>query len=209
MNDLIKVLVVEDHLIARLGIAAIINAQPDMAVVAEAVLGLEAVEIHRRYQPDVTLMDLRLPDIWGTDAIKKILQHTPPAKIIVLTSYTGDAGVSRALKAGAVGYILKDVLDKELVNAVRLGHNGTRYVSPTVAAVLSTNLAADELSPGELRVLHFIVAGHSNKEIAATLGITENTVKSYLRNIFLKLDVEDRTAAAILAVRRGLVQLDV
>jgi DNA-binding NarL/FixJ family response regulator len=208
MKDLIRVLIIEDHLVARIGISSIISSQPDMTVVAEAANGNNGIELFREHQPDVTLMDLRLPDLPGTDAIKIIKNIRPSARIIVLSSHSGDVEIRRSLQSGASGYVLKDVLHKELIEAIRLVHAGKRYIAPNVAALLTEHLGEEDLTPAELRVLEMIVGGNSNKEISFNLKITENTVKAHVKSILSKLNAPDRTAAAITAVRRGIVHIE-
>lgn len=207
MKKIIKVLLIEDHLIARIGISAIINQQPDMAVAAEAATGEQGIKLFQEHQPDVTIMDLRLPDISGTDAIEIICRENPDARIIALTSLIGDAEIKRALKAGAMGYIFKDVLGEELATAIRSVNLGKKYISPAAAAIISEHITDDDLTAGEQRVLEMIIGGNSNKQIALGLNISESTVKTYVGNLLSKLGVADRTAAAISAVKRGLVRL--
>lgn len=185
-----------------------INRQPDMTVVAEARNGLEAVAAHRQHRPDVTLMDLRMPAMSGVEATAAIVQDDPGARVIVLTTYDGDEDIYRALEAGARAYLLKDLQREELLEAIRAVHTGARRLSPAAATQLATRFGAADLTPRELDVLRLIVKGHSNKQIAAAVNITEGTVKGYVNIIFQKLNVNDRTQAATTALRRGLVQLE-
>ena len=202
----IKVMIVDDHPLMRIGIAAIINARPEMIVVAQAGTGEEAVSLFKRELPDLTLMDLRLPGaINGVEAIARIRAIQPQAKVIVVTTYEGDEDIHRALEAGARGYIIKGMPHQALVEALQRVHVGSRYIPPPVAKVLASRTPNSDLSSRELEVLEQLVGGKSNKEIAALLGITEATVKSHVSTILLRLNVEDRTQAAVTALRRGLV----
>lgn len=201
----IRVLVVEDHLIARVGICTIISTQPDMRVVGEASDGEAAVAAHARHQPDVTLMDLRLPLVGGIEAIAAIRARTPDARIIALSTYSGDEDIKRALEAGAKAYLTKDVLDTELIGAIRLVHAGGSWLPPAVQAVLASRPPGPDLTDRERQVLGFIVRGFGNKQIAYELHIAEYTVKNHVKRILDKLGVEDRTEAATAALRRGIV----
>ena len=202
----IKVMIVDDHPLMRIGIAAIINARPEMVVVAQAGTGEEAVSLFRKELPDLTLMDLRLPGaINGVEAIARIRAIQSQAKVIVVTTYEGDEDIHRALEAGARGYIIKGMPHQALVEALQRVHAGSRFIPPPVAKVLASRTPNSDLSSRELEVLEHLVAGKSNKEIAAQLGITEATVKSHVSTILLRLNVEDRTQAAVTALRRGLV----
>lgn len=203
----ISVLVVEDHLVARIGVTTILNAQADMTVVAEAANAAEAIELHRRHLPDVTLMDLRLPDRSGIEATAVIRRHAPQARIIVLTTYDGDGDIRQALDAGAHAYLTKDVLHDELLGAVRAVHRGQRYLPSTVAARLADHLPGNELTSREAEVLRLLVRGLSNRQIAASLDIAEHTVKNHVKNVLGKLRVGDRTQAVTTALQRGLVHL--
>jgi DNA-binding NarL/FixJ family response regulator len=199
-------MIVDDHPLMRIGIAAIINARPEMIVVAQAGTGEEAVSLFKRELPDLTLMDLRLPGaINGVEAIQRIRAIQPQAKVIVVTTYEGDEDIHRALEAGARGYIIKGMPHQALVEALQRVHAGSRYIPPPVAKVLASRTPNSDLSSRELEVLEQLVGGKSNKEIAALLGITEATVKSHVSTILLRLNVEDRTQAAVTALRRGLV----
>ncbi|MGB7285224.1 MAG: response regulator transcription factor [Candidatus Acidiferrum sp.] len=201
------VLVVDDHPILRLGVAAIINAQSDMKVCAQAGSGEEAVRIFRKHRPDITLMDLRLPGMSGLDALRAIRQEDARAKCVVLTTYEGDEDIHQALVAGALGYIIKGMSHDTLVDALRKAHAGTRFLPPPVARSLADRTPNSDLSPREREVLSLMVHGQSNKEIAATLGITEATVKCHVSVILMRLEVSDRTQAVIAALQRGLEHL--
>jgi len=201
------VLVVDDHPILRLGVAAIINAQPDMKVCAQAGSGEEAVRIFKKQRPDITLMDLRLPGMSGLDALRAIRQDDSRAKCVVLTTYEGDEDVYQALAAGALGYIIKGMSHETLVDALRRAHAGNRFLPPPVARSLADRTPNSNLSPREREVLSLMVHGQSNKEIAASLGITEATVKCHVSVILMRLEANDRTQAVIAALQRGLEHL--
>jgi DNA-binding NarL/FixJ family response regulator len=201
------ILIVDDHPIMRLGVAAIINAQTDMKVCAQAGSGEEAVRIFRKYRPDITLMDLRLPGMSGLDVLRFIRQEDPHAKCVVLTTYEGDEDIHQALAAGALGYIIKGMSHETLVDALRRAHAGTRFLPPPVARSLADRTPNSDLSPREREVLSLMVHGQSNKEIAATLGITEATVKCHVSVILMRLEAHDRTQAVIAALQRGLEHL--
>jgi len=199
----IKILTVDDHPILREGIASIIQGEKDMVVVGEASNGREAIEVFRSKRPDVTLMDLQMPDVNGISAIAAIRQEHPQARIIVLTTYEGDVLARRALKAGATGYILKDMIRTELLEAIRAVHLGRKYIPPKIAAELVEHYAEDDLSDREIEVLREVARGTSNKIIASHLSITEATVKAHIKNILLKLGASDRTHAVNIAMTRG------
>lgn len=203
----IRVLTVDDHPLIREGIAALLGTQPDMLLVAEAASASQAIEKFRAERPDVTLMDLQLPDQSGVDAIIAIRKEFPSARIIVLTTYGGDSLARRALKAGARAYLLKGAVRKNLLNIIRAVHNGSTTIQPEVAAELASHLGDEPLSPRELEVLSLIAQGNSNKVTAARLSITEETVKGHVKNIFAKLHATDRTHAVTLALQRGIIQL--
>lgn len=204
----IRILAVDDHPMMRAGIAAVLNAQPDIAVVAEAGTAAEAVEQYDAERPDVTLMDLRMPGDSGVEATRAILESDPDARVLVLTTYEGDEDIYRALDAGACGYLLKDMLRKEIVAAVRAAFEGRRVVPPAVATRLAEEFPRAGLTEREVEVLTRIAEGMSNKEIAGALHIATGTVKVHVRHVLEKLDVPDRTAAVTTALRRGLIQLD-
>lgn len=204
----IKILVTEDHGIVRHGIVAILQLQDGFTVVAEARDGLEAVALHQAHQPDITLMDLRMPNLEGVDAITQILQQTPNAQIIILTTYDTDEDIYRGLQAGARGYILKDADFEDLVDAVRTVHRGQRYIPPKVALKLAAHLNGSGLTDREHDVLQLLSKGSSNSEIAAALSVTDATVRYHINNILSKLGVKDRTQAVITALKRGLTRLD-
>jgi DNA-binding NarL/FixJ family response regulator len=203
-----KVMIVDDHPLMRVGIAAIINARSDMGVVAQAGTGEEAVALFQQHKPDITLMDLRLPgSLGGVEAITAIRAKFPSARFIVVTTYDGDEDIHRALEAGAQGYVIKGMPYQTLVDALKKVHAGGRFLPPPVARALAARSPHSQLSSRELEVLHLLVGGNSNKDIAHLLGITEATVKSHVSTILMRLDVEDRTQAVVAALQRGLVHL--
>ena len=204
---MIGVLSVDDHPLLREGIAALVNAESDMKLVAEAVNGQEAIEKFRLHRPDVTLMDLQMPVLNGIEAIIGIRNEFPNARIIVLTTYAGDVHVVRALKAGARGYVLKGHVCRELLDTIRAVHAGQKRIPPEVAAELADHAADDGLSSREIDVLRLIAAGNANKQIAGRLGIAEETVKSHITNILAKLGANDRTHAVTTALKRGIIEL--
>ena len=206
-STLLRVLIADDHLIVRQGLATIINRNPEMTVIAQAEDGQQAIDLFREYQPDVTLMDLRMPEVGGVEAISAICAEFKPARIIVLTTYDGDEDIYRGLHAGAQGYLLKDTKSKELLNAIRTVARGQQYIPPDVGAKLVQRLNNPELRERELEVLGLMAQGMSNLEIAAALSISENTVKTHVNRILSKLGVSDRTRAVIAAVKRGIVSL--
>ncbi len=191
----------------REGIASVVHPQVDMLLVGEAEDGAQAVEAFRRLRPDVTLMDLQMPNLNGVDAIIHIRREFPAARIIVLTTYVGDALALRALRAGAVGYLLKGTLRKELLEAIRAVHAGRRYIPAEIAQEIALHTGEEALSDREIGVLKLVALGRANKEIAHALSISEDTVKGHLKSIFTKLDVGDRTEAVTLAARRGIIDL--
>jgi len=203
----IRVLSVDDHAVLREGIAALIAIQPDMELVAEACDGREAVELFRKHRPDVTLMDLQMPEMGGVDAMSAIRGEFPEARIIVLTTYTGDIQVMRAMKAGARGYLLKGLLRKELIETVHAVHAGQRRMAPEIAAQIAEHATDDALTAREIDVLRLIAGGNANKQIAALLSITEETVKGYVKNILAKLGAKDRTHAVTIGLKRGVINL--
>ena len=204
---LIRILSVDDHPLLRKGIAALVNAEPDMKLIAESSDGQEAVDSFRLHRPDVTLMDIQMPGFNGIDAIDRILSEFPDAQIIVLTTYTGDVQVLRALKAGARGFILKGHVHRELLETIRAVHAGQKRIPPDIAAALAEHAADDELTSREIDVLRLIAAGNSNKLVADQLSIREATVKSHVTNILSKLDANDRAHAVTIALKRGIIVL--
>lgn len=203
----IRVFCVDDHPLLREGISAIINNQPDMSLVAEAATGCEAIQKFREQQPDVTLMDLRLPDMSGIDTLIAIRADFPQARIIMLTTFEGDVEIQRSLEAGARGYLLKSMPPKELVEGIRQVHAGKKRIPPQLAARLAEHLGDEALTPREIEVLQHIAGGNRNRDIADRLFITEETVKVHIKHIMEKLDAADRTQAVAIAVRRGIIQL--
>jgi DNA-binding NarL/FixJ family response regulator len=203
----IRILAVDDHPVLRQGIAALIEDESDMTLVAEALNGREAIQQFRTHKPDVTLMDLQMPEMNGLDAMIAIRGEFPEARIIVLTTYSGDVQAMRAIQAGARAYLLKNSLHKELLNTIRAVHAGRKSLSPEVSFELAEHAAEDTLSPLEVRVLRLIAEGNSNKEIAARLSVTEDSVKGHVRNILSKLGANDRTHAAMIGVKRGIIEL--
>jgi DNA-binding NarL/FixJ family response regulator len=203
----IRILTVDDHALLREGIAALISAESDLKLVAEASDGQEAIEKFRLHRPDITLMDLQMPVLNGIEAIIGIRSEFPNARIIVLTTYSGDVQVLRALKAGARGYVLKGRVHRELLETIRAVHAGQKRISPEVAAELADHAVDEDLSSREIAVLRLIAAGNANKEIAGQLSITEETVKSHVTNILAKLGANDRTHAVTIALKRGIIEL--
>jgi DNA-binding NarL/FixJ family response regulator len=207
LADKMKVMVVDDHPLMRIGIASIVNARADMTVVAQAGSGEEAVTLFFKHKPDVTLMDLRLPGMSGVDSIRSIREAQPRARFVVLTTYEGDADIHRALEAGAQGYVIKGMPYQTLVESLQRVHTGGRFLPPPVARTLAARMPNSELSAREQEVLALLAGGKSNKDIASSLHITENTVKSHVSAILLRLNVSDRTEAVVTALQRGLVHL--
>jgi len=203
----IRILAVDDHSVVRQGIAALVSVQPDMTLVGEAANGREAVQKFRTLHPDITLMDLQMPEMCGVEAILAIRGEFPEARVIVLTTYSGDVQVLRALKAGASGYLLKDLLHKELIDGIRTVHAGKKVLSAEASSQLAEHAADDALTQGEIEVLRLIAAGNANKQIAAQLSISEETVKGRVRNILSKLGANDRTHAVTIGLKRGFLNL--
>jgi len=203
----IRILTVDDHPLIRQGIAGLISVQEDLQVVAEAANGREAIKQFRAHRPDITLMDIQMPEMNGLDAISAIHSEFPDARIIVLTTYSGDVQALRAIQAGARAYLLKDTLHRELLDTIRAVHAGKKALSPEVSFQLAEHATDDQLTPAEVRVLHMIAEGNSNKEIANRLSLSEETVKGQVRNILSKLGVKDRTAAAMVGLKRGIIEL--
>ncbi|MBB5066048.1 response regulator transcription factor [Granulicella mallensis] len=201
----IKVLTVDDHPLLREGIAAVIQGEPDMALVGEATNGQEAIESFRRHHPDVTLMDIQMPGMNGIDAMIAIRSEFPNARFIVLTTYQGDVQALRAIKAGAAGYLLKNMLRKDLLDTIRAVHAGKRIIPPVIAADLVEHLADDALSEREIEVLRSVASGNSNKLVAEQLAVSEATVKGHMKSILSKLGAQDRTHAVTIALKRGFI----
>jgi DNA-binding NarL/FixJ family response regulator len=205
--DRIRVLVVDDHPLLREGVAALLARQADLLVVGEASTGREALEQFKELEPDVTLMDLQMPEMSGLEAIVAIREQFPDARCVVLTAYEGDVRAYRALKAGAHAYILKRNVRKELIEIIRAVHGGQKRIEPAIAAQIALHTAESTLTSREIEVLALVAAGNSNRRIAAHLSINEETAKTHLRNILSKLHAHDRTHAVTLALRRGIIQL--
>ena len=203
----IRILAVDDHPIVRQGIAGLVAVHSDMSLVAEASNGREAIQQFRAHHPAITLMDLQMPEMNGLDAMIAMRGEFPEARIIVLTTYVGDAQVLRALKAGARGYLLKNSLHKELLDTIRAVHAGRKALSVEASYQLAEHATDDALSPAEIRVLRLIAEGNANKEIAAQLSVSEETVKGQVRNILSKLSANDRTHAAMIALKRGIIEI--
>ena len=206
-SSLINVLSVDDHPLVREGIAAILEAEPDMRLVGEATNGREALQSFRQHRPDVALMDLAMPDLDGIAAIARIRSEFPTARIIVLTSYSGDARMLGALKAGASGYLLKHTLRRELLDAIRSVNSGVRRIPPEIATEMAEYAGAEALTARELDVLRQVAAGRSNKAVATELQISESTVKAHLKTILAKLDADGRTHGVMIAVKRGIIHI--
>ena len=203
----IRILAVDDHALVREGIAGLVGVQTDMVVVGEASNGREAIQQFRMLHPDVTLMDLQMPEMNGIEALIAIRNEFPDAKVIVLTTYAGDVQIVRALKAGAQGYLLKNTLHKELLDTIRAVHAGKKMLSPEASYEIAEHATDDTLTPAEVAVLRLIAAGNANKQIADQLSITEETVKSRVKSILSKLSANDRTHAAMIGLKRGLIEL--
>ena len=203
----IRILAVDDHALAREGITILVGTQPDMTLVAEASNGREAIQQFRTHRPDVTLMDLQMPEMNGIEALIAIRNEFPDAKVIVLTTYKGDVQILRALKAGAQGYLLKNTFHKELLETIRAVHAGRKALSPEASYEIAEHATDDALTPAEIAVLRLIAAGNANKQIADQLSITEETVKSRVKSILSKLGANDRTHAAMIGLKRGIIEL--
>ena len=203
----IRVLAVDDHPLVREGIAGLIGIQPDMVLAGEASNGREAIQQFRTHHPDITLMDLQMPEMNGIDALIAIRNEFPDAKVIVLTTYAGDVQILRALKAGAQAYLLKNTLHKELLGTIRAVHAGKKALSPEASYEIAEHATDDTLTPAEIAVLRLIAAGNANKQIADQLSITEETVKSRVKSILSKLGANDRTHAAMIGLKRGIIEL--
>ena len=203
----IRIALVDDHPLLRQGIAALISDQPDLQLVGQASNGLEAIEQFRLHRPDVMLMDLQMPGMNGIDAMSAIRAEFPDARFVVLTTYTGDVQIVRALKAGARAYLLKSLLHRELLDTIRAVHAGQKRIPPEIAAELADHAADDALTPREIEVLRLIASGNANKIVADHLSITEETVKAHVKSILSKLDANDRTHAVTIALKRGIIEL--
>ena len=208
MSQPIRILIADDHAVVREGVAAILSLEPDMEVVAQASNGREAVELFQKHRPDLALMDLRMPEMDGVQAITAIRQDFSDARIIVLTTYDGDEDIYRGLRAGARAYLLKAGPREELLDAIRAVHAGQTHIPPDVAAKLVVRMSGRELTARELEVLQLMAAGKSNQEIGGALFVTESTVKAHVNSILSKLNVSDRTQAVTAAIKRGLIHLD-
>lgn len=206
-TDPIRVLTVDDHPVLREGIAAILEAQPDIELAGEASNGKEAIELFRKLKPDVTLMDLQMPGMNGVEAITAIRHEFPTGRIVVLTSFGGDRLALEAIKAGAVGFLLKGALRRELLDTIRSVHAGRRHIQSEIAQEIALHAAEDQLNDRERIVLGLVAAGKANKQIARELSISEDTVKMNLKNIFSKLGVDDRTRAVTIAIKRGIIEI--
>ena len=204
----IRIVCVYDHPIVRDGLASIFGLQPDMELIGAAESGAQALNLARQLHPDVILVDLRLPDMSGHELTRQILAHSPQARIIVLTSFEGDADIERALSAGARGYVVKGIVREELLGAIRAVHAGKKYIPGQLAEKIAEHLGLEKLSEREMQVLHEVAKGKRNKEIAAELSIAEDTVKMHVKNILEKLQVSDRTEAVTVALRRGILHLE-
>jgi len=206
-RPLIRILSADDHPLLRSGIGALIATQPDMQLIAEAATGTEAVQLHRELNPDVTLMDLQMPDMSGLDAIIAIKSEAPAARIIVLTTYSGDVLAQRALKAGAQAYVLKSLVRTEILNTIRIVYAGEMQVQPDVAAEMAKHTADASLTNREVQVLQLVASGYANKTISQRLSINEETTKTHVKNILAKLGAKDRTHAVSLGLKRGIISL--
>lgn len=205
MSDRIRTMVVDDHHVVRQGLVALLKVLPEIEIVGEASDGPQAIELHRRLRPDITLMDLQLPNLGGVAAITCIRAEAPAARFIVLTTFDGDEDIFRSLQAGAKAYLLKGMTIDDLLSTIRLVHAGKTSIPPTIAEKLAERMSTQDLTPRELAVLERIVAGRANKEIASDLAVSEATVKTHINNLLSKLGVSDRTNATTVAIQRGLV----
>ena len=206
-DERIGIMVVDDHPLLREGIAAVIGGQPDMRLLAEATNGVEAVEQFATHRPDITLMDLQMPEMSGIDAIAAIRARAPDARIVVLTTYHGDVQALRAFKAGASGYLLKSMLRKELIDTIRVVHGGGKRIPPEIASEIAEHATSEALSVREIEVLVQVAGGNANKRVAALRGISEETVKAHMKSILSKLSANDRTHAVTIALKRGIIDV--
>jgi len=207
-KDQIKLIVVDDHPTFRMGLAALVESQPDMTVIAEAGGGKAALELYRQKKPDVVLMDLRMPDLGGVETILALLKDFPAAKVIVVTTYDMDEDIYRAIQAGAKSYLLKDMPREQVITTIREVHAGKHKLPPNVLNLLQQRARREDLTEREMEIIQLIVKGRSNKEISSALFISEDTVKYHLKTLFTKLEAQDRTEAAISAIRHGIVHLE-
>jgi DNA-binding NarL/FixJ family response regulator len=207
MNSRSRILSVDDHPVLREGIAAVLAAEDDMEVVAEAANGREAIEQFRLNRPDITLMDIQMPEVNGIDAIVKIREEFPDARIIVLTTYSGDAQAARAIKAGASGYLLKNMVRKELIDTIRAVHGGKKRIPSEIAVEMAEHHSDDSLTEREIEVLREVAAGNANKMVAQRLHVSEETIKAHMKSILSKLGANDRTHAVTIAVKRGIIEI--
>jgi len=208
MSKRVRILIVDDHSLMRVGLVTLLNLEPDMAVVAQASTGQQAIDLYRKHRPDIVLMDLRMPGMSGDEATARLCEKFPGAKVLALSSYDAQEQIFRCVQAGARSYLPKDVVLDELLRAIRTVHDGQNYLPPAIAARLMERMRAPELSPREDAVLQLIVKGNTNKKIASALSIAETTVKDHVSNILTKLKATDRTQASTVAIQRGLVQLN-
>lgn len=208
MNNPIRIMLADDHPSLRAGLASILNAQPDLTVVAEAGSGSETLAKAAIAEPDLFIVDLRMPDGDGIDTIRKLVQADPATKVLVMTTYDNEEDIFKALEAGARGYILKDTTREEIIEAVREIHAGNRYLPPAIAARLADRMIRPSLTPREFDVLRLVARGRSNKEIASAMFVTEETIKSHMKGLFQKLEVHDRAEAVSTALHRGLLRID-
>ena len=208
MQNPIRILLIENQTLTRIGIKTILASQNDFEIIGEADSGATGFELFSRLKPDVTILSLRLPDSCAIDVLSDYFAANERAKIIVLAEHAGDAEISKSLKKGALGYVCKDVSESELIKAIRTVAAGKKYIPADIAEILSENFGQEELTPSERKILQKIVGGSSNKEIAFDLNVSENTVKTHVKNVFEKLGVSDRTSAATLAIKRGLIRID-
>jgi DNA-binding NarL/FixJ family response regulator len=209
MKEPIHILIIENQTLTRVGVKTILETQDDLKITGEAETGAEGFALYKQLQPDITILSLRLPDLCAIDVLDDYFAENRKAKIIILAEHAGDAEIGKSLKKGALGYVCKDVSESDLIKAIRTVAAGRKYLPGEIAGILSENFGREELTPAEQKILQAIVGGKSNKEIAYRSGVSENTVKTHVKNIFDKLGVSDRTSAATLAIKRGLVRIDI